>query len=358
LRRRHFEQLQPICPVCRSTGGESFRLNLAFVTREAEHQVIEGALHCSNLLCLREYPIIDGIPILVADIRSYVAENILPLYARTDLGEVTESIIGDCCGPGSAYEVNRQHLSSYAWDHYADWDPAEPAGPVLPGSMVRTLGEGLELAGEVSPGPVLDIGCSVGRGSFELAARTGRLVLGLDLHWAMLRLAGTILRERRVRYSRRRVGLVYDRREFPAKLAGAENVDFWACDAAALPFAPGTFGLAVAMNVLDCIHAPHALLASMGQALQPRGAAVICSPYDWAAGATPVEAWLGGHSQRTPARGASEPVLRELLTPGARPDSIGTLKLAAEKDGLPWHVRLHDRSAMTYRAHLVVARRV
>ena len=80
--------------------------------------------------------------------------------------------------------------------------------------------------------------------------------LGIDLNFAMLRLASEVLRTGRVSYPRRRVGVVYDRREFPARFANAESVDFWACDAAALPFPAGTFSLAVNMNVLDCVSSP------------------------------------------------------------------------------------------------------
>ena len=45
------------------------------------------------------------------------------------------------------------------------------------------------------------------------------------------------------------------------------------------------------------------------------GGLVLTTPYDWSA-AVPVDAWLGGHSQRGPHQGSSEPILRGLLTPG------------------------------------------
>jgi hypothetical protein len=83
------------------------------------------------------------------------------------------------------------------------------------------------------------------------------------------------------------------------------------------------------------------------------GQAVLACPYDWSLVATPLENWLGGHSQRSPAAGASESALRALLTPSSA--SIETLVLKTEQDDLLWHVRLHDRSTMSYRLHLVVA---
>jgi len=105
------------------------------------------------------------------------------------------------------------------------------------------------------------------------------------------------------------------------------------------------------------VYAPRELLISIGRVLQDGGKVVLTCPYDWSPSATPVEAWLGGHSQRSEKTGACEPVLRILLTPGAHPNSLNTLKLLVERDNLPWHVRLHDRSTMTYSLHLVVAER-
>jgi SAM-dependent methyltransferase len=207
-------------------------------------------------------------------------------------------------------------------------------------------------------GVSLDAGCGVGRASFALAERGAELVLGVDLNFAMLRLASEVLRHGTVRYPRRQVGLVYERREFPASFANQERVDFWACDVAALPFPDQTFSFAASMNVLDCVYAPRELLVSLGRVLKPRGKTVLACPYDWSPAATPVESWLGGHSQRSPMAGSCEAVLRSLLTPCSHPSSIETLRLAAERDDLPWHVRLHERSAVSYKVHLVIAERV
>ncbi|MBI5384822.1 MAG: methyltransferase domain-containing protein [Verrucomicrobia bacterium] len=358
MRRRHFETLRPVCPVCRAAGADGFPLRIATVAREADGHLVEGVLHCTNANCQREFPVIDGVPLLVANIRQYVADNALAICGRRDLSELIETVIGDCCGPGSAFDTTRQHLSSYAWDHYADLDPAEPVAEPRPGSMLRSLETGKQLAGPLAPGPVLDAGCSVGRGTFALAEQGDELVLGVDMNFAMLRLAGEVLRGGRVRYPRRRVGLVYETREFPAEFARRENVDFWACDATALPFPDGTFSLATALNVLDCVSTPRELLASFGRALKPGGKAVLACPYDWSVAATPLEGWLGGHSQRSPLAGSSAEMLRRLLRPGATPGSVNTLRLIAERDDLPWRVRLHERSTMTYRLHLVAAERV
>lgn len=358
MRRRHFEALSPVCPVCRTANDTGFALRLAHVAREEDEHILEGALHCTNPNCLREYPIVDGIPLIVAGIREYVTNHVMEILGRRDLSAFVESILGDCSGPGSPFDHTRQQLSSYTWDHYGSLDPKETANEPGPGATNKVLKIGRELSTPLPTGPRIDVGCSVGGGTFALAENTEELVLGVDLNFAMLRLATEVLRQGRVCYPRRRVGLVFDRREFPVRQANPANVDFWACDAAALPFTAETFALAVSLNALDCVYAPREMLASIGQVLREGGKAVIACPYDWSANAAPLEAWLGGHSQRAQLAGSSEEILRTLLTPGAHPGSIGNLKLVAERENVPWHVRLHDRSTMTYKLHLVVAERL
>ncbi len=351
MRPGHLEALGPVCPVCRT--GETNRLALVSVFEEEDCQVVQGLLRCPNPGCQREYPILDGIPLLIANLRGYMAGAIDQIDAREDLDPAIEGLLGDCCGPGSSYDTTRQHLSTYAWDHYGDLDPAETGEP-RPGSVLRVLERGLELAGGLPEGPVLDLGCAVGRSSFALAAGGDRLVLGVDLSFPMLRLASEVLRRGRVRYPRRRVGIVYDRREIPVSFPGSEVVDFWGCDALDLPFPDGTFAAIVALNVLDCVASPHDLLASLPRLLKPGGKAILSTPYDWSPRATPIEAWLGGHSQRSENAGASEPVLRALLTPGAHPASIEGLQIVAEERDLPWRVRMHERSSVEYRVDVVV----
>lgn len=359
MRLGHFEALRPVCPVCCGAGDAGHPLTVASVYQEAQGHLVEAILHCSNPGCRREYPVIDGIPLLLANLRQFVADNALRLLGRRDLSAEMESLIGDCYGPGSDYDTVRQQVSAYTWEHYGDLDPAGAgeAARAGQGSMLAALREGLEAAGAVPPGPVIEMGCGPGRASMELATRTGELVLGVDLHLPMLWVAAQVLRTGSVCYPRRRVGLVYDRRTFDVSLPGSANVDFWACDATALPFAPGTFALAAGLNVLDAIHAPLELLRSLGRVLMEGGRAVLTTPYDWSPAATPLEGWLGGHSQRAAGEGSSEVVLRSLLAGGSAGPAVPELRLSAERDDIPWRVRLHDRATMEYRLHLVVATR-
>ena len=305
-----------------------------------------------------EYPIIDGVPVIVSDLRTYVSQNIIPILGRSDLSETMETLLGDCCGPGSAFDSYRQHVSTYGFDHYGDLDPEEDKdSPVLPGSVLDLLKHGLSELEERVDGPAIDVGCAVGRTSFELAKTVDDLVLGVDLNFAMLRTAAAILHQGRVAYPRRRVGITFDRREFPAIFEGASKVDFWACDGTSLPFADESFSLAASLNVIDCVQSPYYHLKELGRIMKPSGGGLISAPYDWNVNATPIEAWLGGHSQRSESQGASETMLRSLLATGDHPYAIQELELVSESEAVPWSLRLHDRSFMNYQVHLLVVRK-
>ena len=352
----HFEKLKPLCPVCRLAGRESF-LGLGTVLKEKKGSILEGILSCSNPQCLSEYPVIDGIPVIKADLRSYISQNIIPVLCRDDLTDTMESLLGDCFGPGSAFDSNRRHISTYAFDHYGDLDPETPArASAKPGSIIKLLRQGLESMERNIKGPVIDMGCSVGRTSFELARTFDEIVLGVDLNFGMLKTAASILEKGHVSYPRRKVGITFERMEFPVEFENADNVDFWVCDAAALPFTDNVFSAGISLNVLDCIWSPYDHLKELARILIPNAHAIVSAPYDWSANATPVESWLGGHSQRSENKGASEVVLRSLLRGGGHPNAIEILELISEQD-IPWTLRLHDRSFMEYLVQMIVVRK-
>ncbi len=354
MKLRHFETLKPFCPSCFRNSSKENLLNIRTVSRETKGDIFEGVLVCSDMGCQGEYPIIDGIPIILPDLKSYISQFIFPIMARGDLGETIESILGDCCGSGSAIDVHRQHLSSYVYGHYGDLDPVEdPSGDAIPGAIKPLLENGLDLVGEISNGPIIDVGCSVGRSSFLLAEKTDDIVLGVDLNFSMLKVALDLLTTGSASYPRRRVGMVYDRREFCVNFANRDRIDFWVCDALTLPFPNASFSFVSSMNLIDCVSSPHEHLVNLDRILRDYGKALLGTPYDWAASATAPESWIGGHSQRSEKQGKSEEHIRDLFKDGNSPARINGLKLIAEKEEEPWTVRLHERSVMKYLVHLL-----
>ena len=124
MRLKHFHELKPVCLVCRGADGTATApLTISHSLREEDDVVIEGLLRCSNEACQYEYPIIDGIPFILPNLRDYLSANAVFLQARTDLSDILQSVLGDCCGPGSSYEIARQQIASYSWGHYGDLDP-------------------------------------------------------------------------------------------------------------------------------------------------------------------------------------------------------------------------------------------
>ena len=83
-------------------------LRVDSVQHEEPGDLIEGVLRCSR--CLREYPVIDGIPMLVPTIRHHVQHNAAAILFRDDLSPSIESILGDCLGPGSEFDLSLIHI--------------------------------------------------------------------------------------------------------------------------------------------------------------------------------------------------------------------------------------------------------
>lgn len=352
MKRRHFEWFRPICPVClRRADGTARASDLALgtVCTEVADDVLEGILVCTADDCLQEFPILDGIPLLLGDLPTYLASHLPFLMFRDDLPGPVATLLGDACGPGSNYDLVRQQIGAYTWDHYADLDASEPQSTrQRPGSCVRLMQQGWDRVAE-DDGPVLDIGCSSGRTTFELAAAAADVpVLGIDLNFGMLRTASRVLRSGLVEYDRRSLGLVYERRRFAVDFPSAQRVDFWACDALVLPFRPGLFSRVNALNVLDCVSSPLQLLREIERSLAPDGIAYLTTPFDWNPAATPPVNWLGGHSQRGPGGGSGVELLRSLVSAGGHPQRLALLRALQEWEALPWSVRCHDRSIMEY----------
>jgi SAM-dependent methyltransferase len=363
VRLRHFERFRPHCAVCIALGRDAPALVLHHVERRRpgrapgdDDDIVEGALVCPAPGCRFEFPILDGVPILLATLRETVAGQISEMRARDDLSDYAASLLGDVTGPGSDFDRARYYLSTYAHSHWGDLDADRPTP--RDGTIGALLGRALELLPSPPRGPWLDIGCSVGRATFELAAAGDDLVLGLDTNLSMLRIARSALLDGRVAYPRRRGGIVYDRREHAVAPPAADRVDFWACDATALPFAPGVVAGALSLNVLDCVASPLAHLVELGRVVAAGGDVLLSTPYDWSLAATPLESWIAGHSQRAPHRGDSATELRRLLSADDAARAHTGLAIVDERDDVPWQVYLHERASMLFRAHLVRARRL
>ncbi|MCZ6675462.1 MAG: putative 4-mercaptohistidine N1-methyltransferase [Verrucomicrobia bacterium] len=150
----------------------------------------------------------------------------------------------------------------------------------------------------------LDIGCAVGRSSFELA-RLCSSVVGIDYSHRFIEAADAMKSQGSLKYLRVDEGDLGT--ELEAKLPegiDANKVSFQQGDATALPDDLGTFDVVLAANLIDRLENPSQFLNSLPGLMNPGGQLIITSPYTWLEEYTPKENWLGGYdnesqSQRT-----------------------------------------------------------
>ncbi len=164
----------------------------------------------------------------------------------------------------------------------------------------------LELMAGRKPGHALDLGCALGRASFELARGGFEQVTGLDFSTRFFRLATRMQEEGYLRYALTEEGEIVSFHEIGLEELGLtqarERVAFYQADACNLPDKFTGYDLILAANLIDRLYSPRRFLGTIHERLNPGGLLVITSPYSWSEEYTRKEEWLGGY------RDAGEPV--------------------------------------------------
>jgi 5-histidylcysteine sulfoxide synthase/putative 4-mercaptohistidine N1-methyltranferase len=143
----------------------------------------------------------------------------------------------------------------------------------------------------------LDLGCAVGRATFELAREFSE-VTGLDYSARFIRIGVQLKEKGAVRYTRIEEGELVSYRQ--AKLAdlglgGTESrVTFQQADACNLKPLYTGYDLVLATNLIDRLYNPRKFLSTIHERINRGGLLVIASPYSWDEAFTEKEQWLGG----------------------------------------------------------------
>jgi putative 4-mercaptohistidine N1-methyltranferase len=155
---------------------------------------------------------------------------------------------------------------------------------------VRCVTEFVPLVNRVER--ALDLGCAVGRSTFELA-RTTPEVIGIDLSQRFISAAQEIQRTGKVQFRRQEEGSFYTAitRQLDPTI-DRTRCRFEVGDALQLRSDLGTFDLVLAANLIDRVNSPRALLAAIRRLINLDGYLLIASPYTWLAEFTPPEEWL------------------------------------------------------------------
>lgn len=193
----------------------------------------------------------------------------------------------------NVYETD-DSISEYLEFHYGDEYLGVENFPV---ACVRAVLEGM---GDAPRRKALDIGCSVGRSSFELA-REFEEVDAIDFSTRFI--ASAIeLQERGIRrFAIRDEGDIMSFRE--ARLAGlgldevAGRVRFAQNDACNLKPVYAGYDLIFGANLIDRLYDPAAFLEIAAQRLVPGGFLALTSPYTWLEEHTDKDKWLGGYKE-------------------------------------------------------------
>jgi putative 4-mercaptohistidine N1-methyltranferase len=192
----------------------------------------------------------------------------------------------------------------------------------------------------------LDLGCAVGRSTFELSKRA-RSVLGIDYSLAFVDAARTIRADEEIRYSRIEEGAVATQlvARVPSDVR-RERVRFEQGDAMNLRADLGDFDLVLGANLIDRLSDPRRFLARAPELVRPGGELVLTSPYTWTEEFTPSNAWLAGYDGSSNRRTLT--TLIEELSPA--------FDLVATRD-LPFLIREHSRKFQWSVAQATVWRR-
>jgi len=289
--------------------------------------------------CGRRYPVIDEVPIVMANPAGYLRSEIATIVERDLSPEVAALLVAD--GPDEApYARLLEHLSIYMDAHWGDrGQPPEgfAAQPVI--ERLARLPR-VELA--------VELGCNAGRIVGELAVNADRVV-GVDINFGAIRRARHLLDGEPVAYGRRVIGRHYQRVEVEAgDHAVARARRQLVCgDALDPPLIQGMFDRVVALNVLDSVRQPRQLLSVVDGLCAPGGELILSSPYAWQSTVMEDHERIGGAD---PAIDVAT-ILREGHELGAR------YRIEEEAD-VSWTLRRDARSTVSYRVHYLRARRL
>jgi putative 4-mercaptohistidine N1-methyltranferase len=195
----------------------------------------------------------------------------------------------------------------------------------------------------------LDLGCSVGRASFELAKGGFRQVTGLDFSTRFFRLAARMQEQGSLRYALPEEGEIISFHEVGLAEFGLEQlrdrVQFFQADACNLPEKFCGYDLVLAANLIDRLYSPRRFLSTIHQRMNQGGLLVISSPYTWQEEFTKKEEWLGGY------REAGEPVWG---LDGLKAALLPRFRLLGEPQNLPFVIRETKRKFQHTLAELTV----
>ncbi|HEY6226837.1 MAG TPA: methyltransferase domain-containing protein [Verrucomicrobiae bacterium] len=195
---------------------------------------------------------------------------------------------------------SEQYLNEYLFFHYGDpkeFCPYRFAPKEALNFQRRLVRESLLPLRFPSPTRGLDVGCAVGRATFELA-RIVDQALGIDNSRSFISAARRMARKHSLKIQVKEVGEIFSKPTITLpKYLRDVRVKFRVGDAQDLrSFPRQKFHVVLAINLIDRLPNPARFFANLFalDLLVPGGQLVIASPYTWMEEYTPRSKWLGG----------------------------------------------------------------
>ncbi len=155
----------------------------------------------------------------------------------------------------------------------------------------------LELMKDRPRKKALDLGCAVGRATFELA-RGFDHVTGLDFSANIVRIGVQMKEKGYIQYTRPEEGELVTFMEKRSSELGLDEqrdrVEFYQADACNLKDLYTGYDLVLAANLIDRLYSPRKFLSSIHERINPGGLLVLTSPYTWLTEFTERSEWIGG----------------------------------------------------------------
>ena len=187
-------------------------------------------------------------------------------------------------------------LNQYLFFHFASPEQKFPysfGGIDGVNFPVRCVEEGIELSKLPSTSRALDLGCAVGRSSFELA-RTFDDVIGIDFSQSFINAANRLKEQGRLtvqvhkegdRFEELAIGIDPD--------IDTKRVHFEQGDAQNLRSDLGAYDAVAACNLICRLPDPMKLIKRLPDLVKPGGQLFLTTPFTWLEDYTPRENWLG-----------------------------------------------------------------
>eukprot|EP00760_Papus_ankaliazontas_P005097 PhM_4_TR12394/c0_g1_i1/m.10981 len=207
-----------------------------------------------------------------------------------------DSSVRSVTASGSAVYDSQRALHEYLHFHYATTEQLVP----YPASVMSNHNEFPKRVADIVTthsklkGRVLDIGCAVGRTTFELC-RGFKEAVGVDFSALFIK-GANILRDRgTMEYVVTQEGDILAERTASVPTGiDVSRAQFFVGDACNLDPSLGKFDAVVAANLLDRLPQPERFLSNMRNVVNRGGVLVTLSPYSWLPEYTDKAHWLGG----------------------------------------------------------------